>query len=252
MSWKQSLILLREFSVLRKNFCQYFVIEPALSPQEKQEVYRLRYQVYCQELGWEPENPSGQETDEYDAYSMHCLMRSVHSGEYVGCIRLVLPKDGQFYPLPFEKACGSTLYDGYMDPKARSRFAIAEVSRLAVIGKYRRRKYEQQRSVAISDADYGTIARPRFPYIPVGLYLGMLAMAKRNEIETLYVLTEPVLAKHFKRLGIKLLPIGNPVEHHGERIPLMMSVKQTLSNLNLFVRPLFKEISKEMDSRYDM
>lgn len=251
MSLKQSLILLQEFAVLRKNFCQYFSIEPALSPQAKQEAYRVRHQVYCRELGWEPENPLEQETDEYDANSMHCLMRSVQSLEYIGCIRLILPKsDHPFFPFPFEKACGSMLNAGYVDPIERSRFAIAEVSRLAVISKYRRRKHEQTRSATISEDDYGTIAKPRFPYIPVGLYLGMLAMAKRNEIETLYILTEPLLAKHFRRLGIKLLPIGSPVEHHGERVPLMMSVNKTLSNLNLFVRPLFKEIAREMDSCY--
>lgn len=251
MSFKRSVILLSEFISLRRNFRQYFSIEPALSQQAKREAYHVRHQVYCRELGWEPENFLEQETDEYDVDSIHCLMRSVKSGEYVGCIRLILPRSNEpFFPLPFEKACGSTLNYKLLDPIARSRFAIAEVSRLAVIGKYRRRKYEQQGPISISDEDYGTIAMPRFPYIPVGLYLGMLEMARRNEVETLYILTEPWLVKHFSRLGIKLISIGSAVDHHGKRVPLMMSVSKALSGLSVFVRPLFKEITREMDLCY--
>jgi N-acyl amino acid synthase of PEP-CTERM/exosortase system len=251
MSLKQSLILLREFVSLRKNFCQYFSIEPALSPQAQKEAFHVRHQVYCKELGWEPENPLEQETDEYDADSIHCLMRSAQSKEYVGCIRLIRPRNDQpFFPLPFEKACGRSLNYKFIDPVERSRFAIAEVSRLAVIGKYRRRKNEEKRSVAITDEDFGAINRPRFPYIPVGLYLGMLEMARRQEIETLYVLTEPSLAGHFNRLGVKLSPIGSSVNHHGERVPLMMRVSKTLSGMSFVVRPLFKEIASQMDAHY--
>jgi len=253
MGIKQSLIMLREFAYLRDNFCKYFSIEPALSQKEKEEVYRVRHQVYCKELGWEPENSLGQETDEYDKDAMHCLMRAKNSQEYVGCVRLILPKHGEpFFPLPFEKACGTALNYGYVDPVERSRFAIAEVSRLAVIGKYRRRRNERAQPAAISESDYGTVISPRFPYIPVGLYLGMLEMARRNNVETLYILTEPTLAKHFGRLGVKLSPIGEPIEHHGKRVPLMMSMSKTLSitGLSLFLRPLFKEIAREMELHY--
>ncbi len=251
MGIMRSVMLLRAFVFLRKNFRQYFSIEPALTQQVKQEVYHIRHQVYCRELGWEPENFLEQETDDYDVDSVHCVMRSVKSGEYVGCIRLILPRSNEpFFPLPFEKACGSTLNYKLLDPLARSRFAIAEVSRLAVIGKYRRRKYEQQRPVGLSDDDYGSVVMPRFPYIPVGLYLGMLDMARRNEVETLYILTEPWLAEHFSHLGIKLISIGSAVEHHGKRVPLMMNVNEALAGLSLFIRPLFNEIASEMEYCY--
>jgi N-acyl amino acid synthase of PEP-CTERM/exosortase system len=251
MSLKRSLIMLREFATLRKNFNKHFSIEPALSQQTKQEAYHVRHQVYCQELGWEPENTLEQETDEYDADSIHCLMRSAQSHECIGCVRLILPRaDEPFFPLPFENACGPALDDGYIDPIARSHFAIAEVSRLSVISKYRRRKHEQRGPVAMSEADYGTLARPRFPYIPVGLYFGMLELARRHEIETLYMLTAPSLARHFGRLGVKLLPIGSSVDHHGERVPLRLSVSKTPSDLRMFLRPLFRECAREMDSFY--
>jgi len=84
---------------------------------------------------------------------------------------------------------------------------------------------------------------PRFPYLQVGLYLGAIALAKRLGIETLFVLTEPRLANHFARLGVKIRQIGGPVEHRGERVPSMMSVTAIEANLPRPVRPLYEMIS---------
>jgi hypothetical protein len=43
--------------------------------------------------------------------------------------------------------------------------------------------------------------RPRFPYITVGLYLRTIELAALHEIETLFMLSERRLARHFARLG---------------------------------------------------
>ena len=49
---------------------------------------------------------------------------------------------------------------------------------------------------------FGTAERPRFPYLTVGLYLGTIALAREHDIKTLFVLTEPKLARHLARLGV--------------------------------------------------
>ena len=118
----------------------------------------------------------------------------------MGCNRLVLarPEDPD-YPLPFERTCAATINRSIIDPARQPRGAIAEVSRLAVRAQYRLRKA----AVALSDEDFGTQNQPRFPYIPIGLFLAIVAMARREGIETLFVLTEPRLADHFSKLGVK-------------------------------------------------
>jgi N-acyl amino acid synthase of PEP-CTERM/exosortase system len=131
------------------------------------------------------------------------------------------------------------------------RSTIAEVSRLAVVGRYRRRSGERHLPVALTERDFGTPDRPRFPYLAVGLYLAMLAQARRHRIETLFMLTEQRLARQLTRLGVHLTPIGPAIEHRGLRFPSMMSVPEVIGSLNFFVRPMFDVIADEIETSYE-
>ena len=73
-------------------------------------------------------------------------------------------------------------------------------------------------------------------------------MAKRLGLETLFVLTEPHLANHFARLGVKIRQIGGAVEHRGELVPSLMSVTAIQANLPRPVRPLYEVISDAIRS----
>jgi N-acyl amino acid synthase of PEP-CTERM/exosortase system len=188
------------------------------------------------------------ETDAYDAHSAHCLLRSKGNDVYVGCIRLVFARPDD--PLPVERLCAATIDRTLVDPAKMPRDRLAEVSRLAVIGRYRRRKGEAKRPADISKHDFGTPDRPRFPYIPVGLYLGMMAQARQHGIERLFVLTEVRLANHLSRLGIKMHRIGGAVEHRGARVPSMIVVNDVIGGFGAFVRPLFTLIAEEVEAPY--
>ena len=227
------------------NFEQYFEIVPALSPALKDEVFMVRHQVFCEDLGFEPQTPDRRENDQYDAQSLHLLIRSVRTGEFVGCTRIirVLPHDTQPL-LPFELICAGAIDLSIVDPAALPRHSIAEISRLAIIAKYRRRKGERDTPAHISDGDFGTQDRPRFPYILVGLYMGTIELARMHDIETLFVLTEPRLALHFRKLGIEIHTVGTPVEHHGTRIPSMMNTSTVCEQIK--TRPLYGTIAKEI------
>ncbi|MBL8452686.1 MAG: PEP-CTERM/exosortase system-associated acyltransferase, partial [Zoogloea sp.] len=78
----------------------------------------------------------------------------------------------------------------------------------------------------------------------------IVAMAKREGIETLFVLTEPRLADHFSRLGVKITQIGGPVEHRGTRIPSMMDVDAIIKGLRFFVKPIWRTIEAQVDAGY--
>jgi N-acyl amino acid synthase of PEP-CTERM/exosortase system len=243
-------VYLPEFLNLGTGFGKYFRAEPALDDVLRRSVYRIRHQVYCEELGYEPVREDGLESDAFDERALHCLLRAKTGGEYVGCVRLVLAGDRDDDRLPFEEVCRDSIDRSIVDPAQIQRKRIAEVSRLAVISKYRRRRGEQKQPVGIEESDFGTPDRPRFPYIAAGLYLGMLALARRQGLETLFMLTEPRLARQLTRLGVRLQQVGSPIEHRGVRYPSMMSVSEVIDGLNFFVRPLFDVIAGEIDDAY--
>jgi N-acyl amino acid synthase of PEP-CTERM/exosortase system len=229
------------------SFEQYFEVVPAMTPALKDEAYQLRHQVFCEDLGFEPTTVDRRERDEYDAQSLHLLIRSVQSGMYVGCTRIIRtrPQDAQ-QRLPFELICAGGVDHALVDPAALPRQTIAEISRLAIVSKYRQRKGERGRPADISSDDFETGDRPRFPYILIGLYLGTVELARLQDIETLFVLTEPRLALHFRRLGVQIQTIGAPVEHHGLRIPSMMKISTVHEELKVIFRSLYGSIAKEV------
>jgi N-acyl amino acid synthase of PEP-CTERM/exosortase system len=242
---------LPEFLNLGAGFKKYFQALPALDDDLRQSVFRIRHTVYCEELGYEAVRADGLESDEFDAHAVHCVLRSVRNEELVGCVRLVLPDpDDPKTPLPFERLCAGSIDRAIVDPARLDRTRIAEVSRLAVVSQYRRRRGEQKVPVGIDESDFGTPDRPRFPYIAAGLYLAMIAQARHHGLETLFMLTERSLARQLSRLGVGLHTIGGPVEHRGVRYPSMMSVREVIEGLSFSVRPLFAAIEDEMEAAY--
>ncbi|MEC5387238.1 PEP-CTERM/exosortase system-associated acyltransferase [Uliginosibacterium sp. H3] len=235
---------------LGEGFKRHFEIVPALDEQLLNEVYAIRHSVYCHDLKYEAERDDEREMDAYDAQSVHCLLRTSNEQHgRVGCTRLVMTRpEDRDAPLPFEAFCEGKLRK---DTRIYPRDRVAEVSRLAVVAAYRRRKGEDRQALGVSDSDFGAQDMPRFPYIPIGLYLGTVALAKRQGIETLFMLTETRLVEHFSKLGVKLTPMGDYIEHRGARIPSMMNVDEIVKNLRRFVRPIWDTINTQIDASYE-
>lgn len=226
---------------LGTGFSKYFRIDAALDDSLKDEVYRIRHEVYCEDLQFEPERPDRREIDAYDAHSVHCLLRTVNEPHRpVGCARIVLADPAhRDAPLPFEQTCREALDRAILDPSRLPRDRIAEISRLAVGGQYRRRKGENHTDAPIHDDSYATGNQPRFPFIPTSLLLGAVALAEQKGIDHVFVLTEPRLAKHFSKLGVEVRQIGQPIEHRGIRIPSVMQVDEIIRNMRRILHPLW-------------
>lgn len=239
------------FLDLRAGFSKYFTVVPATTQELRETCFRIRHDVYCRELGFEPVREDGMESDGYDAHSVHCLLRATASGRFVGCIRLILPDPNDpAKPYPFEKTCAETINRDLADPRKMPRDRMGEVSRLAVISAYRRRKSDQGTPGSLSDEDFGDENRPRFPFIPVGLYLGMISQALRFGADTLFMLTEPRLARHLSLLGVKIVRIGGPVEHRGRRVPSMLNAPGIVAGFGPLARPLYEHIAAEVVAGY--
>ena len=228
---------------LHTEFRAHFAIARAVSSPQRDESFQIRHRVYCEELGFEPIRADAKESDEYDDGAEHILIQSVRTGTPVGCARVVLPHDLE-RALPIE---GS---GAWMAPRplfdTHGRPVVAELSRLAVLHEFRRRRGEQGMPINLADEDFGTSVRPRFPHIPVGLYLGALAIANQRAIASLVVLTEERLARHFRRLGVLLVQVGTAFEFHRLRAPYMMNVRETVAGLPPAIGALYDMIHAEI------
>jgi len=108
-----------------------------------EEIFRLRYEVYCHECGYlDPsEYRDGQESDAYDGRSIHIAGHGLNDG-IVGTVRLVLAKSPaeQF---TFEEHC--RVFDDYKFPP---RERCGEISLLVVRKTYRRRAGDSPEAVS--------------------------------------------------------------------------------------------------------
>ena len=114
------------------NFC--VVDAQRDEPQLLEAIYRLRYQVYVNEWGFEkPEDhPYGLEKDLHDAHSRHfyaCADSNVNN--VIGTARMILPSDTRF-PIQEHFVIDDRLHD---EPGLK----VAEISRLAISKDFRRR-----------------------------------------------------------------------------------------------------------------
>ena len=197
---------------------QYFEVIHAESTEQIRECLRLRYQVYCVENPFEDplQNPDGIETDEFDSSAMHSLLRHRESGEIVGTVRLLLPRNGkEGMGLPIRQICRHEpmSHDNNLLPWA----GTAEISRFAV-SKMMRRRAEDGTVVGnfeSSDRD----SRRRIPDTSLGLMQAVLAMASKSGMTHICAVMEPTLLRMLRRLGMVMPSIGPVVEYHGLRQP---------------------------------
>lgn len=249
--WKpQESLLSSVVTSLLDAFREWFEIVPATTPELKQCAFRIRHSVYCEDLGFEPSRPDGLETDQHDGNALHVLMRHRPTDSFIACVRLVrvsVQQPGEL--LPFEQLC-TNVNVGIVPTEPVQRLHIAEVSRLAVVRGFRRRKGEPEQEAPSTDSDYAGAPRQRFPHLLVGLYLGVIGTAALHEIERLFVLTEPRLAGHLRNLGLQVHQIGPPVEHRGVRIPSMIHTASVAHGLRPMIRPFYDHIRHALELAY--
>jgi N-acyl amino acid synthase of PEP-CTERM/exosortase system len=238
---------------LSEQFRRYFQVVRADTEALRQAAFRIRYQVYCTEMGFEaPENfPDAMEQDEYDHRAMHVLLRHLPSGEYAGCVRLIQDLPGDPRELfPFERFCGHSLRRNLIDPARLPRNSFGEISRLAVRGQFRRRPGEQASPHGVSAEDsigHTPEQRRIIPHIALGLYLAGATMGLMQGLSGVFVMMEPRLARHMRRYGIVFRQAGQIVDYHGLRGPFYISRRDLFKHLKPEVRDLLDAITADLD-----
>jgi len=186
--------------------------------------YQIRYQVYCLEEGFEDRGrfSNEEEKDQWDDHSVHFLVRSRQSDEWVAAMRMVIPDTGS---LPIEQLCD-------IDPIVMPSFPekqIAEISRMCIVDSYRRKQLakESGRLQAVPDTK-GAGERVHKSIIMKGLLRAAATYSEDHDIPFWYFLTTPALARIINRLNVQLIKVGSAYEHRGIRYPFLANIRQAV------------------------
>jgi len=224
--------MMSSFSLAR-HFDEYFEIAPVRDQASRDEVFRLRYAVYCQELAYEDPTafPNGQERDPYDDDSEFALLRHRASGRAAGCVRLIVNSRRPDLRFPFEQVCSGTLHADKLDLQRVDRNTMGEISRLAVHQDFRRRQGEAGSPEGITEPASHIGSDRRYPLVAMGLFLSASALALNRGLDQVVVMMEPRLARLLSGCGIAFTQVGDVIDYHGRRGPFRITRTELLANM---------------------
>lgn len=221
-------------------FNSVFNVQLAESPDTINEVFEVRYQVYCIDRPFEDPTcfTDKREHDIYDPHSVHGLIRHTITGDSVAAVRLVMAKDGpEQTGFPMEGPC-----IGQMDQHAQNAFAsanrqqVAEISRMAVSREFRRRLNEEKSVSGISESAYYSDAengKRAMPYISLGLFAAILKMSVKHHITHWMAVMEPSQLRLLKRFGVEFDHVGPVLNYHGRRRPAFTNAASLLERIRV-------------------
>lgn len=239
---------------LAEEFKQYFSIHYAQTKPLLERSYQIRHEVYAKELGWEPVNPEGIETDECDDYSHVCLLQHRNSQTYAGTVRLVIPPCNRASALlPFEAHCADSLWREKLDPAKLTRGSFGEISRLAVPSEFRRRKTDKSAAFQLDESSSTSVfsesERRHFPYIAIGLYFASIALVDICRHEGVFVMMEPRLQRHLQRFGLPFFQVGDKLDFRGTRAMHFLSKERLTSELKPDLKELYERLKLELTNQ---
>ena len=180
---------------MAEGFSRFFSVKLAKTDEDRENIYKIRYRVYCEEFKYQSVEhfPDELETDEYDQISKHCLILHKESNIPAGCVRLV-PAIG---PLPFEKYCSGSLDQDLIDSFKLERNTICEISRLAVDGRFRRRTGEMLTRYGMSSLQQEQEQRAS-SLIAVAGFLAATVLTGITNRRNAFAMMEPFLPRLMK------------------------------------------------------
>ncbi len=226
--------LITEISAIPFEFSKLPKGDPLLN-----EVYKLRYKVYCDEWRFEkPEDhPGGIEEDEFDEHSVHFVAKRKGDDSIIGTIRLINNSGKGFL---IEKHCQI-----HADLSAFDKNLVGELSRLAVSKEYRKRATDAAYKGnivghAAIDNMYGGKRRMGNDIV-LGLYKCIYRECLESGKKYLLAVMAEGLFLLLKRFGIIFEPIGPELNYHGLRTPYLGRVDAMIEQLRKINPILYRE-----------
>lgn len=207
-------------------FDTHFEVFLADTEESRNIHYSIRYQVYCEEMGFENQDDYALnlEYDADDAKATHFIVRNRTTNQWVGAMRLIYKHDGQ---LPIEKSC-------VINEKIISNdlFETVEISRLCLVRNARSTAKDidpphgiYAESIKEKTTNPITNQHKSNRLIIWGLFYAAIEYGRTNNILSSYFMTTTALARVLRRGGLNLINIGAPCQHRGERFPFKMDTK---------------------------
>lgn len=214
-------------------FDSEFEIILANTKESKKLHYALRYQVYCQEMGYEdPSQFSDElEVDSYDASSIHFIARSKRTKEWIGAIRLIV---GELSSLPAFHLSDPSFHQRRMQEELeRSDSKVAlEISRLCILGCYR--KVGDSMSYGVTGKrEVSSVTRRRQPEVLLGLMRTAYAYCSVKKIDVCLFTISRSLARIMNNLDLNIIQAGEEIDHRGLRAPYYTHIPNFLGNIHL-------------------
>ncbi len=189
-------------------------------------LYRLRYQVYCIECGFEAveDHPQELEMDEYEPYSSHFCASVVQTKQIIGTVRII---HNSPIGLPVYHHC-------VLNEKLKFSGApqqVGEISRLAISKEFRRREidkaiYAQHDVTPLEVKRIRQQRRVSEWQIVAGLYQCIYQESLALGLTHWYAVMVKGLCSLLRRWGIVWNQVGDPVEYHGIRIPYLVDIAE--------------------------
>lgn len=207
-------------------FNSVFTVKLATTPELTDEVFAVRYQVYCIDRPFEDPNcfADKREHDEFDPHSAHALIQHRLTKDSVAAVRLVMAGDDATQcAFPMEGPCLRRMRREIQDAVAGPlRNQVAEISRMAVSREFRRRLNEEKAVSGISEPAYYSDSengKRAMPYISLGLFAAILQMSVKHGITHWMAVMEPAQLRLLKRFGVEFDHVGPLMNYHGRRRP---------------------------------
>ena len=182
-------------------------VELATTPEQIQEVYQLRYRVYCEERGYE-QSDNGLEQDSYDERAHHVLVRSRLTGVALGTVRIVLPTaEAGLASVPMAQVCENYVFASL--PVT----STAEVSRFALT------------------RDRTGVSAAAAALMRICLFRGVIAVSQREGITHWCAVMEKTLLRLLRTTAVYFEAVGPVVEFHGLRQPAIVSIDSGLKRM---------------------
>lgn len=193
-----------------------------------QGVYELRFQTYCQELGFLPsaEFPDGREVDEFDHDAAHfCEFDAV--GRISGYVRLV--RENAQRAFPFEHYCGP-VYNHINKP---GHGKAVEISRLILRQALRKRRGNPISSESAPNLDDQAARHQATPSALVlpKLYRQMFQYSLASGVDWWFAAMERPLARSLTMMGYPFRQVTPVADYHGPVATYLMDLAELQTQL---------------------
>lgn len=246
-----------DVSAIAHNYARLFSTVLADDEPLREQSHRLRYAAYCVENSFEsPEDhPDALEADAFDRHSLHGLLVHRPTGLAIGSVRTIMPNaDAWWESLPIQAICHHPMVRDratVMQSLEASRFCISRTMRKQIcsINAYKANHLSgehRDRSSASSEIyDIVSMTLRLLPYLSLGLIKFVLQMAVERELPWIFATIDPRLLQLLGQLGICSQRIGDDVDYHGLRVPVLFKPLAIFENVYGPKREVWTIISEQ-------